>query len=56
VIEGQDVVDSLVQGDRIKAVEVIRAREGEYRPTTVAGTPAPEPVFPPGVAKPPKPN
>lgn len=44
VLEGQDVVDRLVRGDRLVAVEVVRARDHEYRPTTVAGTPAPEPV------------
>ncbi len=56
VIEGQDVVDSLVRGDKIVNVEIVRVREHDYRPTTVAGKPAPEPVFPPGIAKPAKPN
>ena len=44
VIEGQDVVDKLVRDDRIERVEVLRARDHEYRPTTVAGTPAPDPA------------
>ena len=46
VIEGQDVVDSIVRGDKIVKVEIVRAREHEYRPTTLAGTPAPDPVKP----------
>jgi hypothetical protein len=33
-----------VRGDRIEKVEVVRARDHAYRPTTVAGTPAPDPV------------
>jgi len=43
VLEGQDVVDRLVVDDRIAKVEIVRLREHEYRPKTVAGTPAPEP-------------
>ena len=43
VLEGQEVVDRIVKGDRIEAVEVVRKRDHEYRPTTVAGTPAPAP-------------
>ena len=43
VLEGQDVVDRIVAGDKIEKVEVVRTRSHEYRPTTVAGTPAPEP-------------
>lgn len=43
VLEGQDVVDRLVQGDRIVKVEVLRRRDRPYRPTTVAATPAPAP-------------
>jgi peptidyl-prolyl cis-trans isomerase B (cyclophilin B) len=44
VVEGMDVVDRIAVGDVIESVEVVRARDHEYRPTTVAGTPAPEPV------------
>jgi peptidyl-prolyl cis-trans isomerase B (cyclophilin B) len=43
VLQGQDVADRLVRGDRIERVEILRTREHEYRPTTVAGTPAPAP-------------
>jgi len=46
VLEGQEVVDRIVKGDRIEAVDVVRKRDHEYRPTTVAGTPAPEPARP----------
>ncbi|HVG94332.1 MAG TPA: peptidylprolyl isomerase, partial [Planctomycetota bacterium] len=44
VLEGQENVERLVRGDRIEKVEIIRAREHAYRPTTVGGTPAPAPV------------
>jgi cyclophilin family peptidyl-prolyl cis-trans isomerase len=49
VVEGQDVVDRLVRGDRIVTLAVVARRDHPYRPTTVAGTPAPAPVatFPP---------
>lgn len=44
VVEGQEVVDALVAGDRLLAAEVLRTRPGvEYRPLTVEGGPAPEP-------------
>jgi cyclophilin family peptidyl-prolyl cis-trans isomerase len=44
VLEGQDVVERLVPGDALERVEIVRLRKGrEYRPTTVAGTPAPLP-------------
>ena len=46
VLEGQEVVDRIVKGDRLEAVEVVRKRDHEYRPTTVAGTPAPAPAAP----------
>ena len=54
VLEGQDVVDRIVRGDRIETVEIVRSREHEYRPATVAGTPAPEPYDPPGTTRTPK--
>lgn len=44
VLEGQAVIDALVRDDRIVKIEVVRARDHEYRPTTVAGTPAPDPT------------
>jgi cyclophilin family peptidyl-prolyl cis-trans isomerase len=44
VIAGQDVAERLVRGDRLDRVEVLRTRAHEYRPITVAGKPAPEPV------------
>lgn len=44
VVEGQDVVDRIVRGDRLIKVEVLRRRPGPYHPTTVAGTPAPRPA------------
>jgi peptidyl-prolyl cis-trans isomerase B (cyclophilin B) len=44
VLEGQDVAEQVVQGDRTLRVEVVRKRPGtEYRPVTVSGSPAPEP-------------
>jgi peptidyl-prolyl cis-trans isomerase B (cyclophilin B) len=43
VVEGQDVVERLVAGDVLEKVEVLRTREHDYRPTTVAGEPAPAP-------------
>lgn len=43
VLEGQEAVDRLVAGETILKAEVVRAREGEYRPVTVGGTPAPAP-------------
>jgi cyclophilin family peptidyl-prolyl cis-trans isomerase len=43
VVEGQEVADRLVRGDEIERVEILRTRDHEYRPTTVAGTPAPAP-------------
>jgi cyclophilin family peptidyl-prolyl cis-trans isomerase len=47
VIEGQDVVDRIVQGDVLTKVEVLRVREGRaYHPKTVGGTPGPEPKKP----------
>lgn len=46
VLEGQEVVDRIVKGDGIQALEVVRKRDHEYRPVTVAGTPAPEPALP----------
>lgn len=48
IVEGQEVLDALVQGDRILRVEVLRRRPGtEYRPRTLAQAPAPEPVATP---------
>ena len=44
VLEGQDVIDRIVKGDRIEAVEIVRKRDHDYRPISVAGTPAPAPV------------
>ncbi len=44
VLEGQDVIDRIVKGDRIQAVEIVRKRDHDYRPISVAGTPAPAPV------------
>ena len=44
ILEGQETVDRLVRGDRVEKVEIVRARDHAYRPTTVAGTPAPDPV------------
>ena len=44
ILEGQETVERLVRGDRVEKVEVVRARDHAYRPTTVAGTPAPDPV------------
>ena len=32
----------MVKDDRIERVEIVRKRDHEYHPTTVAGTPAPE--------------
>jgi peptidyl-prolyl cis-trans isomerase B (cyclophilin B) len=43
ILEGQDVSERLVAGDAIARAEVVRARDHEYRPTTVAGALAPEP-------------
>ena len=43
VLEGQDVVERLAAGDALEKVEVVRTRDHEYRPTTLAGEPAPEP-------------
>jgi cyclophilin family peptidyl-prolyl cis-trans isomerase len=43
VLEGQDVAESLVVGDQIVRVEVLRVRPHEYRPTTSEGKPAPTP-------------
>jgi peptidyl-prolyl cis-trans isomerase B (cyclophilin B) len=44
VVEGLEVLDSLVQDDRMDKVEVLRTRPGvEYRPVTTTGAPAPEP-------------
>ncbi len=43
VTEGQDVVDKLLRDDGIVKIEIVRLRDHEYRPTTVAGTPAPDP-------------
>ena len=43
VLEGQEVVDRTVLDDKIVKVEIVRLREHDYRPVTVAGTPAPEP-------------
>ena len=53
VIEGQDVIDKLVRDDQIVKVEIVRLRDHEYRPTTVAGTPAPDPT-PTGPPMPPR--
>jgi peptidyl-prolyl cis-trans isomerase B (cyclophilin B) len=48
ILEGQDVAESLVQGDRIVKAEVTRRRAGTvYRPLTLAGEPAPEPTATP---------
>lgn len=48
VVDGQSVLDALVAGDRIVKAEVARRRVGSaYRPTTLAGDPAPEPVATP---------
>jgi peptidyl-prolyl cis-trans isomerase B (cyclophilin B) len=45
VVAGQEVADRLVLGDRLEKVAVTRRRPGTtYRPTTVAGEPAPAPV------------
>jgi cyclophilin family peptidyl-prolyl cis-trans isomerase len=45
VLEGQEVVEAIVEGDEIRRVEVVRRREGTvYRPTASSGGPAPEPV------------
>ena len=44
VVEGQDVLDALVQDDLVVKVEVLRRRPGtEYRPITLGRAPAPEP-------------
>jgi cyclophilin family peptidyl-prolyl cis-trans isomerase len=44
VVEGQDVVDRLVQDDAVTKAEVVRVRERtEYHPKTVGGRPAPAP-------------
>jgi cyclophilin family peptidyl-prolyl cis-trans isomerase len=43
VVEGEEVVERLVRGDRIEKVEVVRARTHEYRPVTTEGVPAPPP-------------
>jgi|GEM_PF-64986 len=58
VLEGQDVADRLVRGDRLVKVEVTARREHPYRPTTVAGTPAPAPTpsAPPAPPPPPAPG
>ena len=45
VVEGLDVVDAIRQGDRIEGIAFARLDpEWTYRPTTVAGTPAPKPI------------
>ncbi len=45
VVEGMDVVDRLIAGDRIETVAPVRLTEGgTYHPITVAGEPAPEPT------------
>jgi cyclophilin family peptidyl-prolyl cis-trans isomerase len=45
VVAGQDVVGALRAGDRIESVSFERLDpEWSYRPTTVAGTAAPDPV------------
>jgi cyclophilin family peptidyl-prolyl cis-trans isomerase len=45
IVEGQDVADRLVEGDRLVKVEVVKPRPGTtYRPITLAQQPAPEPV------------
>jgi cyclophilin family peptidyl-prolyl cis-trans isomerase len=44
VIEGQEVVDRIVEGDVLDRVEVLRVRAGrEYHPKALDGRPAPEP-------------
>jgi cyclophilin family peptidyl-prolyl cis-trans isomerase len=43
VVEGQDVVERLTAESRIESAAVLRRREHAYRPTTVAGEPAPAP-------------
>jgi cyclophilin family peptidyl-prolyl cis-trans isomerase len=43
VVEGQDVLERLVAGSRIESATLVRRRGHEYRPTTVAGEPAPAP-------------
>lgn len=57
ILEGQAVADALVEGDRLVKTEVLRRRPGtEYRPVTLAGEPAPEPVPTPPPSRPPPPG
>lgn len=56
VVEGQDVVERIVRGDRLIKVEVVARRDHPYRPTTVAGVPAPEPKPSAPEPKPPTPK
>jgi cyclophilin family peptidyl-prolyl cis-trans isomerase len=44
VVEGQEAVDALVEGDAVERVEVLRKRDHAYHPKTNAGTPAPAPT------------
>ena len=41
VIEGMEVADQIVKDDRIISVEIVRARDHEYRPVDVTGKPVP---------------
>ncbi len=52
IVEGQGVVDALVEGDRLVSTAVVRRRPGTvYRPTSLSGEPAPAPrPSPPGSA------
>ena len=49
VVEGMEVVDKLIAGDRVDSITTVRLTEGwDYHPITVGGEPAPEPkVTPP---------
>jgi peptidyl-prolyl cis-trans isomerase B (cyclophilin B) len=42
VVEGMEVADAIVKGDSIVSVEIVRARDHEYRPVDATGKPVPE--------------
>lgn len=55
ILEGQDVAERIVRGDRLIKVEVVSRRDHPYQPTTVAGLPAPAPKAAAPEPKPPTP-